>query len=43
MSAYTCRMLLLQGYSRDDVIHNPNLNPSAPIAPTNTQDCKIEA
>jgi hypothetical protein len=26
MSAYTYRMLLLQGYSRDDVIHNPNLN-----------------
>jgi hypothetical protein len=26
MSAYTYRMLFLQGYNRDDVIHNPNLN-----------------
>ena len=26
MSAYTYRMLLLQGYSRDDVVHHANLN-----------------
>ena len=26
MSAFTYRMLLLQGYRRDDVNHNPNLN-----------------
>jgi hypothetical protein len=26
MSAFTHRMLLLQGFSRTDVIHNPNLN-----------------
>ena len=26
MSAYTYRMLLLQGFSRDDVMHNPNVN-----------------
>jgi hypothetical protein len=26
MSTYTYRMLLLQGYRSDDVIHNPNLN-----------------
>ena len=26
MSAFSDRMLLVQGYSREDVIHNPNLN-----------------
>jgi Domain of unknown function (DUF4395) len=26
VSAYTDRMLLLQGFSRDDVTHNPNVN-----------------
>ena len=26
MSPYTFQMLLVQGYSRDDVIHDPNLN-----------------